>query len=348
VAAYCNIGAGHAVAPNGYDYYVLQAAYTDAKSCGAYNSTVGTRAAPGSTLNPGVPQIIVPVKVATPGVDGKVWHVVQAGQSLWSIAIAYKVTIKDIDYYNDLAGNIQLQVGQKLFIPSNSTTGYATPTQVGLVQVSTPGADGKIIHVVQPYQTLTAIAQAYGVKIDTIVALNDIQVDWPLSIGQKLVIHGSNVTPSPTARPLTPIEKLTPASDGKYYHVVLSGQTLSGIATLYGIKLADLLAWNNMNMASLLYPGEKLLLEVTPPATATATPAPATDTPTITPTATITPSPSPTATLAPSLTATLAPTETATPVPAAPLSTTNILGIGLIAVAAVGLVWVVVWGRKKG
>ena len=34
--AYCNIGAGTAIAPNGWTYYVLQAAYTAGKSCGEY------------------------------------------------------------------------------------------------------------------------------------------------------------------------------------------------------------------------------------------------------------------------------------------------------------------------
>ena len=69
--------------------------------------------------------------------------------------------------------------------------------------------------------------------VDTILRLNGLQVDWPLQIGQKLLISPGNVTPSPTPRPLTPVEKLTPASDGNYYHTVQSGETLSWIANLY-------------------------------------------------------------------------------------------------------------------
>ncbi len=108
-------------------------------------------------------------------------------------------------------------------------------------------------------------------------------MDWPLQIGQKLLIDPGFVTPSPTPRPLTPIEKLTPASDGKYYHIVKSGETLSWIAQLYDVRVADLMAWNGLGASEIIHPDQKLVLQVTPPATATPTPGPATATPTITP-----------------------------------------------------------------
>lgn len=299
--AYCHIGAGVAKAANGMTYYVLQAAYTSSKACGEYTSP-GGKTDPNGTTNdnrvPGVSQLIVPVKIATPDAEGKVFHIVEAGQSFWSIAVAYKVTIKDLEVWNNLSSKSKLQLGQKLFIPNSSTKGYATPTPVGMVQTSTPDADGKIIHVVQSYQTLSTISQAYSVKIDTILALNRIQEDWPLQIGQKLLIYPGNITPSPTPRPLTPIEKLTPASDGKYYHIVNSGETLSWIAKLYDIQLNDLMAWNGMDFNSILQPKQKLLLLVTPPATATFTPGPATETPSATLTATPAPD-TPTPSLAP-------------------------------------------------
>jgi LysM repeat protein len=310
--AYCHVGAGVAKSSNGLTYYVLQAAYTAGKSCGEYKSPVdNTNNTPreGTTNEgrvSGVSQLIVPVKIATVDETGKIFHVVQAGQSFWSIAVAYQITIKDIETWNNLSKDSKLQIGQKLFIPGKNTAGYATPTPVGMILVSTAGADGKIIHSVESYQTLSTIAQAYGTDIDTLLALNGIQVDWPLQIGQKLVIRGALVTPSATPRPLTPLQKLTPAGDSKYYHTVQSGETLSWIAGLYEVAVTDLMAWNGLNDASILQLDQKLVLQVTPPATATATPAPATDTPTPappTPTHTSTATFQPTAALAASATA---------------------------------------------
>jgi LysM repeat protein len=267
--AYCHIGAGVAKASDGRTYYVLQAAYTSAHSCGEYRSS-------GSTNGDEDYHWIVPVRIATPDEEGRVYHIVEAGQSFWAIAIAYQITIRDLEIWNNLSRDSILQIGQTLLIPGPNTEGYSTPTPVGMIQISTPDSGGKIVHTVQEYQTLTKISQAYGVNIETILTLNGIQVDWPLQIGQKLVINPGFVTPSPTPRPLTPIERLTPASDGKYYHIVKINETLSGIALLYEVRLSDLMAWNGLNESSILQPDQKLLLHVTPPATNTPTPSSAT------------------------------------------------------------------------
>jgi LysM repeat protein len=277
--AYCNVGAGVAQA-NGKTYYILQAAYVSEHACGSSSpsSASGGNAQPSG--NP-VSQLIIPVKIATPDAEGKIYHVVQAGQSFWSIAIAYQITIHDLEVWNNLSRNTPLRAGERLFIPGKNTVGFATPTPVGMVVTQTPDADGKIIHEVQPYQALFTIAEAYHVPMDRVLALNGLQADWPLQIGQKLLISPGNITPSPT---LSAIQKLTPETDGNYYHTVRSGETLSWIASLYAIPLADLMAWNGLNATSVIRPEQKLLLLVTPPATATFTPSPAT----------ITPSPSPT------------------------------------------------------
>ncbi len=267
--------------------------------------------------------MIVPVKIATPDANGEIYHVVQAGQSFWSIAIAYQITINDLETWNNQSRDTPLQNGQRLFIPGKDTQGYATPTPYGMIVPAAPDADGRIVHEVGPYQALYTISEAYQVSVDRILALNGWQADWPLQIGQKLVISAGNITPSPT---LSAIQKLTPEADGSYYHTVQSGETLSWIAGLYEVPLADLMAWNGLNNASVIRPGQQLLLLVTPPATPTPTQ-------TLTPTtAPVTPSPS--MTPAP-------PTETASASAPEPSRGPGIgLIFGLIAVALIGgLLW---------
>jgi LysM repeat protein len=273
-AAYCNVGAGVAQA-NGKTYYILQAAYVSGRECGSSSPSSGGTSGSGTVPNP-VSQLIVPVKIATADADGKIYHVVQTGQSFWSIAIAYQITIHDLEVWNNTSRDTPLQAGQRLFIPGKDTEGYATPTPFGMIVPQTPDADGKIIHEVQAYQALSTIAKAYHVSVERILALNGLQADWPLQIGQKLVISPGNITPSPT---LSAIQRLTPEGDGKYYHTVQSGETLSWIAGVYEVPLADLMAWNGLNNTSIIRPGQKLLLLVTPPATPTFTPIPTTNTP---------------------------------------------------------------------
>ena len=281
--AYCHVGAGMAQTSDGRIYYILQAAYVSGQECGSSSPSSGGTSGPGTLPNP-VPQLIIPVKIATPDAEGKVFHEVQAGQSFWSIAIAYQITIHDLEVWNNLSRTIPLQAGQRLFIPGKNTAGYATPTPIGMIVPAAPDADGRIIHEVQPYQALITIADAYRVSVDRILALNGLQADWPLQIGQKLMISPGNITPSPT---LSAIQRLTPEADGNYYHTVQSGETLSWIADLYDVPLADLMAWNGLDSTSVIRPEQKLLLLITPPATPTAS---QTQTPSPT---TIMPSPSP-------------------------------------------------------
>lgn len=326
--AYCHIGAGTAKAANGMTYYILQAAYVAGQACGSASSTTsGGVTQSGGSVTSGtavVSQWVSPVKLATPEADGNVYHTVQAGQSFWAIAIAYQVRIADLEKWNNLTRDTPLRTGQRLLIPGKNTAGYATPTPQGSITLSTPAPDGQIIHEVLPYQSLIPIAQAYGVSVDRILALNGLQKDWPLQIGQKLLIAPGNTTPSPT---LSAIQKLTPEADGKYYHVVQSGQTLSWIASRYQVSVESLLIWNGLADAALIRSGQKLLLVVTPPATSTPTPAPPTETPV--PTATFTPAPP-------------AATPTVTAVPEAGLPAGNlwlILGLAAIILGLGGLAW---------
>ena len=289
--AYCHVGAGAAESPDGRIYYILQAAYVGGQECGSVSSSPPSGGVPQPGAVPGVSQLIIPVKIATPDAEGKVFHDVQAGQSFWSIAISYQITIRDLEVWNNLSRDVPLKPGQRLFIPDENTAGYATPTPFGMFVPAAPDADGKIVHEVQPYQALITIADAYHVPLDRILSLNAWQEEWPLQVGQKLLIDPGHVTPSPT---LSNIQKLTPEADGNYYHTVQSGETLSWIAGWYSVSLVDLMTWNGLNNASVIRPEQKLLLLVTPPATATAveTPSPIA----VTPSPSLSPSPSPTGT----------------------------------------------------
>jgi len=321
--AYCHVGAGTAQTSDGRTYYILQAAYVSGQECGSASPSVG--GTPGVIPNPGF-GLIMPVKIATPDAEGKVFHEVQAGQSFWSIAIAYQITINDLEVWNNLSRDTPLKAGQRLFIPGKDTAGYATPTPFGMIVPQAPSADGRIVHEVQAYQTLSSIADAYHIPLDRILALNGLQADWPLQIGQKLLISPGDITPSPT---LSAIQKLTPEADGKYYHTIQSGETLFWIAGLYDVSLSSLMAWNGLDAASVIRPEQKLLLLVTPPAT-----------PTALPTQTLTPTP-----IRPSATPSMTPLSTGTP-PVTETGSSRGLTLGLLLGVIVLLAGGFLWWRS--
>jgi LysM repeat protein len=68
-----------------------------------------------------VPQYIIPVARSTAHPDGYVWHKVQYGQSLWSIAVTYNSTIDQICAWNNLGETTDIYDGQVLLVQIKAT-----------------------------------------------------------------------------------------------------------------------------------------------------------------------------------------------------------------------------------
>ena len=67
----------------------------------------------------------MPVKIATPDADGKIYHKVLTGQSFWAIAVTYGITIQDIEIWNNLSRSNPLRSGRSCSSPA--PTPRATP-----------------------------------------------------------------------------------------------------------------------------------------------------------------------------------------------------------------------------
>ncbi len=94
--------------------------------------------------------------------------------------------------------------------------GAGVPATEAMIPVvlSTPDADGAVIHEVQLGQTLWQIAISYGVKIDDIKRLNSLAGN-DIYPGQKLLVRKDvpSISASPTATaPLIPTETGTPSA----------------------------------------------------------------------------------------------------------------------------------------
>lgn len=85
---------------------------------------------PGQTGAPQPPastNYVIPVQMATPMTDGSITHVVQEGQSLWSIATAYQVSLEQILTLNGLVEGDVILPAQKLLIRPATTGIPNTP-----------------------------------------------------------------------------------------------------------------------------------------------------------------------------------------------------------------------------
>lgn len=68
-------------------------------------------------------------------------------------------------------------------------------------------------------------------------------------------------TPGTTAIAAAPIVIATPGPDGAVVHVVEQGQVLWNIAEAYKVSLAELMTLNSLTDRSVIFPGEKLLIQ---------------------------------------------------------------------------------------
>lgn len=117
----CEVGAGVAV-NGGRGYYVLDAACPSGSGGANYTPLPGVT--PGGTRVFPTPVTVIP---NTPKPDGSVIHIVQPGETLWSLAIAYKTTIAELKANNRLASD-NIYPGDTLIIFFPKPTASPSPT----------------------------------------------------------------------------------------------------------------------------------------------------------------------------------------------------------------------------
>jgi uncharacterized protein YkwD len=119
------IGAGIAVDGDFY-YYVIDCALASGSAASYTPSSGGTAVVVSGTPSTQEPTIAVAI-VSTPDENGNVYHIVQPGQTLWQIALAYKTTIDQLKRLNKLTAD-DIYVGQKLLIGRAGTATSNPPT----------------------------------------------------------------------------------------------------------------------------------------------------------------------------------------------------------------------------
>jgi uncharacterized protein YkwD/LysM repeat protein len=80
---------------------------------------------------------IIPVKVATPWMDGSIYHDVQSGQSLWAVSEAYGVDVDEIARLNGRQGNGNIYIGESLLIRPAFTLTPLLPTDTSPSKTAT-------------------------------------------------------------------------------------------------------------------------------------------------------------------------------------------------------------------
>lgn len=145
-------------------------------------------------------------------VSGSNYYVVKKGDSLWSIAREYGLSVAELKALNNLSSNT-LHIGDTLLVSSVNSTDDNISDEY---------------YTVKSGDTLWGIAKKYNMSVNDLKSLNNLSSN-NLSIGQKLIV--------------------SKASSNDY--TVVAGDTLWGIARKFNVSVDDLKSLNNLTSNSL-------------------------------------------------------------------------------------------------
>ncbi len=173
-----------------------------------------------SFINPGDELIIqlaegqLPPPTPTPPAS----HIVNEGESLWTIAAWYKLSLADLLWLNSMEEDSLVSPGDEIKI--RLIEGEEPP----------PTATPKLTHTIRTGDTAWGIALEYGLSVDELLAYNNMAANTVLSVGNTLLI----VAPSPTPT-ITPLATATPPPTA----TMVPTQTPSPTPTIPAVALIE-------------------------------------------------------------------------------------------------------------
>ena len=183
-------------------------------------------------------------------------HVVQPGETLWSIAAANNLTTRTVAAFNGLSENAQVVLGSTIMVPS-SVEGYAALQRSGLVSApagspapapapSPTGSAPKPLggYTVRPGDTLSGLAASSRVSVASIAAMNGLNPSGVLLAGTVLKLPTGAPTPPRAAQP-APVQKIVPQAAPAPTPTRLGAGAVQAVAAQHGVSpsLASAIAW---------------------------------------------------------------------------------------------------------
>lgn len=190
-------------------------------------------------------ELLIPYKedefVSSAGVskrkpDGK-RHIVNAGETIYSISKQYNVSQDDIIKWNDLESTT-LDIGQKLWVSNPARFPAGDKTQES---ESETVQKEKVVHVVDLGETIYSISKQYGVTQSEIIELNDLK-DNNIAVGQKLIVKTESKQEKQKEKEQPKNQYQTPSV--QTFHNAKKGETYEKVAQIYGLQASKLKKWN--------------------------------------------------------------------------------------------------------
>jgi membrane-bound lytic murein transglycosylase D len=185
-------------------------------------------------------------------------HKIKTGETLGHIAQKFKVSVSMLREINNLRGN-NIRAGKHLLVPTSrkKESDYTLSASNRLAQKQASGKGQRVEHTILPGDTLWDLSRSYGVGVHKLAKWNGLATRDALRPGKKLVLW------LPEKRASTKQSSLSAQATRTIRYTVRRGDSLSGIAQRFNIRVADLKRWNrDLTGRRYLQPGQKLKLHI--------------------------------------------------------------------------------------
>jgi N-acetylmuramoyl-L-alanine amidase len=224
------------------------------------------------------------------GARAAVPHVVQPGETLWSIAAANNLTTRTVAAFNGLSEGSQVVLGSTVQIPSTAE-GYAALQKAGLVAAAqqqaaapatapaaaapaaapaaassaAPSAQGA--YTVRPGDTLSGLAGGAGVSVNAMAAINGLDPNGVLLAGTVIKLPSGAPAPARASQP-APVATVVPRAAPEPSPTRVDAGTIQSAAAANGVpaSLAAAIGWQESGFNNAMVSGANArgVMQITP------------------------------------------------------------------------------------
>ncbi len=187
-------------------------------------------------------------------------HRIQKDETLSHIAMHYGISVNSIVAMNRLKSRHSIREGRSLIIPLPASYPVTAKANRTRKPVKLPDLSGrgyrKVVHVVQPGDSLWLIGNRYGVSVSSLREWNRKYGSSRIRPGQKIVVWLKGPAPQ---NPPQVAKQAPAATEGEeIWYTVKPGDSLWEIAREFDVTVAQLSRWNQLDSRRPIRPGLRL------------------------------------------------------------------------------------------
>lgn len=225
---------------------------------GTEEASTAVETTPTPLPTPTSPPVVDPGITPSGSQEEPFYHTVETGDRLASIASKYNVTVDVIIRANPQMDPNLIIAGEQLRIP-----GAGTNNEV-LESAGPDRPDGVTVdYVVEPGDTLGAIANTWTVSLDALLEANPDVDPANLQVNQLLTIPpwGTGIDAADLRPRVTPVASTRQPNDPPLEHEVVAGDFIAAIAELYNVTITQIVEANGLeNGGNSIQVGQVLLI----------------------------------------------------------------------------------------